>query len=126
MTEEFIRERIDELRVFRGVSEYKMSLDLGRSRSYIQNISSGRCLPPLKELIQIVEYFGITLSEFFNRDVKHSDLTVKAIQGVKALKDDDLEVVLGVIERLRFMNEVVEDFKKSNQEKEPQSKATRI
>jgi len=32
MSEVFIRERITELRVLKGVSEYQMSYDLGRSR----------------------------------------------------------------------------------------------
>mgnify|MGYP000405466147 CR=1 FL=1 len=37
---EFIRERITQLRLQKGVSEYKMSYDLGHSRGYINNISS--------------------------------------------------------------------------------------
>ena len=41
MTEEFIRNRITELRLRRGVSEYQMSYDLGHSRGYVYNISSG-------------------------------------------------------------------------------------
>ena len=45
MDEEFIRNRITELRLKRNVSEYQMSLDLGQNRSYIQAISSGRALP---------------------------------------------------------------------------------
>lgn len=42
---EFIRERITQLRLQKGVSEYKMSYDLGHSRGYINNISSGKTLP---------------------------------------------------------------------------------
>ena len=38
MDEEFIRNRITELRLKRNVSEYQMSLDLGQNRSYIQAI----------------------------------------------------------------------------------------
>ena len=47
MTEEFIRNRITELRLRRGVSEYQMSYDLGHSRGYVYNISSGKALPPM-------------------------------------------------------------------------------
>ena len=46
MTAEFVRERITQLRMQKGVSEYKMSYDLGHSRGYINNISSGKSLPP--------------------------------------------------------------------------------
>ena len=52
MDTKFIRDRITQLRIQKGVSEYKMSYDLGHSRSYIYNISSGKSLPPIlaKEL----------------------------------------------------------------------------
>ena len=53
MTVEFIRKRIADLRIQKGVSEYKMSLDLGHSRSYIQNIVSGRSLPSLEEFLYL-------------------------------------------------------------------------
>ena len=36
MDENFIRERLTQLRLKKNVSEYKMSLDLGHSKSYIQ------------------------------------------------------------------------------------------
>ena len=38
---EYIRNRITELRIEKGVSEYRMSFDLGHSRSYFYNISLG-------------------------------------------------------------------------------------
>ena len=47
---EFIRERITQLRLQKGVSEYKMSYDLGHSRGYINNISSGKTLPSILAL----------------------------------------------------------------------------
>ena len=45
MNEDFIRKRITQLRIQKNVSEYKMSFDLGHSKSYIQSISSGKALP---------------------------------------------------------------------------------
>ena len=47
MDEEFIRNRITELRLKKGVSEYQMSMELGQNRSYIQAISSGRSMPSM-------------------------------------------------------------------------------
>ena len=41
----FVRNRISELRTKKRVSKYKMSLDLGHSKSYIQSISSGKAQP---------------------------------------------------------------------------------
>ena len=40
MYESFVRDRITQLRLQKGVSEYQMSYDLGHSRGYIYKISS--------------------------------------------------------------------------------------
>ena len=39
--ETFLRSRITELRVRKDVSEHRMSLDLGKSGSYIRSITNG-------------------------------------------------------------------------------------
>ena len=57
MDAEFVRERITQLRVRKDVSEYKMSYDLGHSRGYINNISSGKTLPSMTEFFAICDYF---------------------------------------------------------------------
>lgn len=41
----FIKNRITELRCQKGISEYTLSLAIGRSQGYIQSISSGKILP---------------------------------------------------------------------------------
>jgi len=126
MTENFIRDRINKLRERKGVSEYQMSYDLGRSRCYMQNISSGKCLPLLKDFLSIIEYLGVTPMEFFSEDVYYSDLKVKALNGIRALRDEDLEDVIGVIGRICLLREVVGDLTSSQSKEEPQSNATRV
>ena len=37
MYEDFVKERITQLRLERGISEYQMSYDLGHSRGYVYN-----------------------------------------------------------------------------------------
>ena len=53
---QFIRDRISVLRTKKNVSEYRMSTDLGHSKSYMQSISSGRAMPSLGEFLYICEY----------------------------------------------------------------------
>ena len=48
MDKNFIGERISELRLKKNVSEYQMSLDLGKNKSYIQSLTSGRSLPTIR------------------------------------------------------------------------------
>ena len=68
MYAEFVRERITNLRIKKGVSEYKMSYDLGHSRGYINNICAGKTLPSMSEFFAICDYFDITPMEFFNTE----------------------------------------------------------
>ena len=75
MDEEFIRNRITELRLKKGVSEYQMSMELGQNRSYIQAISSGRSMPSMKQFLNICEYFEITPLQFFDAQENNPQLT---------------------------------------------------
>lgn len=101
MYEEFVRERITQLRLKKGVSEYQMSYDLGHSRGYIYNISSGKALPPLKEFFAICDYFNITPQEFFNNDIHHPDLVQNALDGILELSEPDLLMLIDIIDRLQ-------------------------
>lgn len=97
---DFIRNRITELRLKKGVSEYQMGYDLGHSRSYIYNISSGKSLPPLPEFLEICNYFGITPSQFFDEEQDNPALLQTAIEELKKLSDDDLMLIIGNARRL--------------------------
>ena len=55
----FLRSRISELLAQRGVSEHKLSLELGKGGSYIRAITNGLTLPSVKELFNIIAYFEI-------------------------------------------------------------------
>ena len=101
MTDDFIRNRITELRIKKGVSEYKMSLDLGHSGSYVKSISSGRALPPMKEFLYICEYLEISPCDFFDEGIENPAMLKQAINGLKTLDGNDLALILGHIERLK-------------------------
>ena len=100
MDTQFIRDRITQLRIQKGISEYQMSYDLGHSRSYIYNISSGKSLPPMAEFLQICDYFGITPSQFFDDSFENPALLQTAIEELRKLNDDDLMLIIGNIRRL--------------------------
>ncbi len=101
MYEDFVRERITQLRLKKGVSEYQMSYDLGHSRGYVYNISSGKALPPLKEFFAICDYFEISPQQFFDKQVAHPELVEKTLDGIKDLEENDILLLLDIINRLR-------------------------
>ena len=101
MDENFIRQRITELRLKKGVSEYKMSTDMGRSKGYIQGISSGRAMPSMSEFLYMCEYFGITPREFFDSEVENPALIQQAVDIMKEMNVDDLQAVIALISRFK-------------------------
>ena len=100
MTAQFIRDRITQLRLQRDVSEYQMSYDLGHSRGYINNISSGKALPSMAEFLAICEYFGITPVEFFNGNVENPKMLSQTQTELEQLDEADLILVRQVVARL--------------------------
>lgn len=100
MLEEFVKDRITQLRIQKGVSEYQMSYDLGHSRGYVYNISSGKALPPMKEFFAICDYFEITPQQFFDATEQNPELIQKALVGMRKLNEDDLLMLLGIINRM--------------------------
>lgn len=97
---QFIRDRISVLRIKKNVSEYRMSTDLGNSKSYIQSISSGRSVPSLGEFLYICEYLGVTPKEFFDEDIKEPQLVSKLYELTKNMSEKDLEVLVSTAKRL--------------------------
>lgn len=100
MDDAFVRNRISELRTKKGVSEYKMSLDLGHSKSYIQSISSGKALPSFSEFLYICEYLGVTPKEFFDADSGEPQLICRLTSLAKSLGTEDLLALITMAERL--------------------------
>ena len=101
MYENFVKDRITALRLKKGVSEYQMSYDLGHSRGYIYNISSGKALPPLREFFVICDYFGLTPQQFFDESNQNPAQLQEALEGMKQLDQEDMQLVLQLIDRLK-------------------------
>lgn len=98
---EYVRERITQLRLQKGISEYKMSYDLGHSRGYINNISSGKTLPSMTEFFAICDYLEITPIEFFDNNTKNPQLSNAVIKATEKLDENDLLLILEIANRLR-------------------------
>lgn len=101
MYEQFVRNRITELRLQKNISEYQMSLDLGKNKSYIQGISSGRSMPSMKQFFEICDYLEITPLEFFTTGKDDQPLFKEADALMKDLTEKDLEAILPMLLHLR-------------------------
>lgn len=89
----FLRSRISELLVQRGISEHKLSLELGKGGSYIRAITNGLTLPSVKELFNIIAYFEISPAEFFEGLDDKGSLRSELHEKLRSLDDDSLEKI---------------------------------
>lgn len=99
--EALLRERITQLRVQKNISEHRMSLDLGKSGSYIRSISSGASLPSMKELFNIISYFDMTPAEFFNGLETNDSPRSHLIHRLMELSEEDIEKITLFIEWIK-------------------------
>ncbi len=100
MNSKFISDRITELRIKKNVSEYRMSTDLGHSKSYIQSISSGRSLPSMSEFLYICEYLGVTPKEFFDNSINEPQLVQNLYALARNMSEDNLKLLINLAEHL--------------------------
>ena len=67
-----------------------MSLDLGKSGSYMRSISIGKALPSMHEFLRICEYLGVTPQEFFTGAGDETD-RINIFNRLQDLDDGDIQ-----------------------------------
>ena len=68
MNKQEFSERLSALRINKGVSARDMSLSIGQSPGYINNIENGINYPSMQVFFYICDFLGITPKEFFDTD----------------------------------------------------------
>lgn len=100
MKPKFISDRISVLRTKKNVSEYRMSTDLGHSKSYIQSISSGKSMPSMGEFLYICEYLGVTPREFFDDSINDPQLVQELYELTRNMSEANLKILVDLAKRL--------------------------
>ena len=98
--EEFVQERIAQLRTQKGVSARDMSLSLGQNSSYINQIENKKALPSLQGLFYICEYFEITPQQFFDVGNDSPVRLSELMEDLKKLDDHTLEAVSVIAKKM--------------------------
>lgn len=97
--EDFIK-RLVELRMKKGASARDMSLSLGQSPGYINNIETGVNFPSMTVFFYICEYLGITPQDFFNTKSSNPIKINQIIELSERLNDDKLDLVINLLKEL--------------------------
>lgn len=96
---QYLRERITSLRLEQNISEYRLSLEIGKCKTYIQTISSGRSLPSFEVFFNLCDYFEITPEEFFTKSA--ATRQQRRIQHkLEQLSAEDLNLIELMLNRL--------------------------
>ncbi len=66
MDKSFIKERYARIRLAHNISARRLSMELGQSSEYINQIETGKSMPSVEGLINFCDYFGMSASEFFD------------------------------------------------------------
>jgi transcriptional regulator with XRE-family HTH domain len=93
--------RLTELRLNKGVSARDMSLSLGQSEGYINNIENGVNLPSMTVFFYICEYFGIEPYEFFETENTNPTRLNELISTARSLNNEQLESLITIIKSIK-------------------------
>lgn len=89
--------RITELRLKKGVSEKQMSRDIGKAPSYLSSMLKNKSLPSTKVLLDICDYLGISMADFFELDVENPVLIREIVRDLEHCDDDELQVIASLV-----------------------------
>ncbi len=101
MEKEQFSKRLVELRMNKGVSARDMSLSIGQSEGYINNIENGVNFPSMTVFFYICDYFGITPKEFFDIDSSNPVKSKELLDATKNLTSEQLEHLIAIAKSIK-------------------------
>lgn len=100
MEEELFCQRLTALRQEKGVSAREMSLALGQSPGYINNIENHNNLPSMTVFFYICEYLEISPKDYFDYKVALPHNMNVLVENLSRLKKDDFSHIAALVESL--------------------------
>ena len=78
-----------------------MSLSLGQSQSYINNIENKKALPSMQMFLYICEFLGVEPKDFFEEDVISPSKLNEAIATLKSLSPKQLDLLTAFAKEMK-------------------------
>lgn len=94
-------QRLVELRMKKGVSARDMSLSIGQSAGYINNIENGVNYPSMTVFFYICDYLGVTPKEFFDTETADPTRAKELLNAASRLSAEQLEHLTAIAKGLR-------------------------
>lgn len=100
MWDELFGQRLNSLRVLKGVSARDMSLSLGQSESYINKIENAKSFPSMEMFFYICEYLQISPKDFFDFGIENPALQNKMLLRMGGLDEKCSRIIFELIDVL--------------------------
>ena len=87
-------QRLSELRIEKGVSSRDMSLSLGLSPAYINNIENNVSMPSMDAFFLICDYLEISPHDFFDFERRPSQALLELFRKEESLTQMQVELII--------------------------------
>lgn len=98
---DFIANRIAMLRAAKNVSARDMSLSLGQSQSYINNIENKKALPSMQMFLYICEFLDVEPKDFFDEKITDPKAYNEITDVLKSLNKDQINLLLSIADEMK-------------------------
>ena len=93
--------RLAALRIEKNVSARDMSLSIGQSAGYINNIENGVNFPSMAVFFSICEYLEISPKDFFDTEVSNPTKAKELLSVANHLTNEQLDHLIALAKDLR-------------------------
>ena len=93
--------RLALLRTKMNISARDMSLSLGQSSGYINNIENNVNLPSMTMFFYICEYLEVTPAEFFDIESACPQKTNQLVELTKGMSSDKIDLVINIVREMK-------------------------
>ncbi len=100
MDRDFIKDRVSAIRYAHNMSARSLSLNLGMSSEYVNQLEMGRMSPSVDFLINFCDYFGLTMSEFFDENVVYPCETKRIVKYLNSLSHESVQKLMDFLESI--------------------------
>ena len=101
MEKEVFRQRLAELRTQKGVSARDMSLSIGQSAGYINNIENGVNLPSMSVFFYICDYLDISPKDYFDIETRNPTKADELLEVCRKLTDAQIDNLISLAKDLK-------------------------
>lgn len=101
MNKKEFSQRLTKLRTDKEISARDMSLSLGQSPNYINNIENGNAYPSMALFFSICDFFEITPKEFFDTKSTNTAKEYELLNAAKGLSCSQIKNLIAIVKDMK-------------------------